>query len=381
MDEGTVLSVEEKQAIMAGTFKGKEDSTEKKVEDTSKETKTDTAKETKADTKVEERIDEKVGEKTEKKVEEKVEEKKVEESVFDLTAFNKKFGKEFESEDNFKSLFEKADKYDETKTSNDDLTQKLAEYQNLAEQLDPMSNFLNEDEYKRQQLLIKLKDELTDDAAKALSVLSPEKIKGLSDFDALRNELMLDRGVTREAADALLLKQYEIADFTTDDMDLGTKTMIEVAAQDARKLLTSKFDGIDVPTKVDYETARTQIKESWNTPLKQIVDGIDKIQLEDGVDFVVTDEMKEGLYDRTINGLMAKQVKPSEDAGANISAAMKDQLLLDNMGKVVKSIFADAREQVKSETRKEVHNDQPLKDTSRSEATDQTNDEKMKSML
>ena len=376
MKEGKTLSAEDKQAIMAGTFKGEEGYDETKTEDTSKETKTDTATETKTEP------EKKVEEKTEKTVEEKAKEEKVDESPFSLQSFNKKFEKEFESEDNLKSLFEKADKYDETKTSNDDLTQKLTEYQNLAEQLDPMSNFLNEDEYVRQQFLKKNVDNLGEDAIKALSVLSPSKVKELSDVDALKTQLMVDKNISSAEAETYLLNKYSIERFGDEDIEAGIKTTMKVDAIDARRDVSKLYDGIEIPQKVDWETSRQELKSSWDSPLSELKKGLDKISVADGVEINITESMLENVdVDSTLRELMSKQIAPSEAAMESIIGTWRDKIVINNMSQVAEAIANDAVEKNNAEWRKKVHNDKPLDETSRSEATEQTNDEKMRDML
>jgi len=356
MEGGTTLTQEEKNAVMQGIPLSEFRKTAS--------TKSDTAVETKND--------------AENDVESEA--AKVDDTPIDLSVF-KKFGKEIESEDALKSLFEKADKYDETRVSHEDAIKRLDEYKNLSEKLDPMSNFLNEDEYKRQQLLIKRKDELSDDAIKALSVLTPSKVKELSDQDALKTQLMIDKGLSEKKAELYLLNKYGIEDFS-EGIDEGIKTAIEVDAIDARRNVAKVYDGIEIPTKVDYETARVQLKESWERPIPELIKSIDKIQIAEGLDFVVTDEMKAGLAESTMNWVMSKQMKPSEAAGAEIIGMVKDQLILKNIDKLAKSIVADTEEKMKAANRAAVHNDRPLNEGNRTTVdSDLDNDAKMSKMF
>ena len=299
----------------------------------------------------------------------------------DLSIFDKKFGRKIESEDTLKSLFEKADKYEEVETSKRDLEQKLTEYQNLAERLDPMSNFLNEDEYVRQQFLKKNKDKFEEDVVKALSTLSPSKVKNLSNEEALKTALMVENGLTGEEAEAYLFKKYDVESFDFNDMDLGLKAQIKVDVKNAKERLAKLYDGIDIPQKVDWETARTQVKQSWEKPLDEIVKGIKTIKLDEEIDFVVTDEMKAGLYDSVLSELVAKQTKPSKEVGEQLYAALQDKIVLSNMDKVIKSMKADIYEKAKEQLRKEVHNDKPLNESSRTGSESEDNDSKVLRLL
>lgn len=304
-----------------------------------------------------------------------------EEVNLDFSVFEKKFGRKIEKEEELRSLFENADKYVEVETSKKDLEQRLAEYQSLAEKLDPLSHFANEDEYVRQQFLKKNKDKFDGDVINTLSTLSPSKIKNLPESEALKLSLMIEDGLTREEADAYLSKKYGTDSFDFEDMDLGVKAEIKVDAKNARAKLAKLYDGIDIPQKVDYETARKQVKESWEKPLDEIVKSIKTIKLDEGIDFVVTDEMKEGLFEGTLSELMAKQVKPSTEIGKQVYADLQDKIVLKNMDKVVKSMKADIYEQVKEELRKQVHNDKPLNESSRTGSAEESNDDKVRRLL
>lgn len=308
------------------------------------------------------------------------EEKPVKELDFSL--FGEKFGREIDNEDSLKSLFEKADKYEQTDKEYQDTLQKLSELKTIADKADPMANFLNEDEFKRQQLLIKHSETLSKDAIKELSVLNPSSVEDMSDVDALRLGLMVDKGLTKKEADAYLLRKYELEDFGADDIEEGVKTAMKVDAIDSRRDVTKLYDGITVPEKVDYESARTQVKEAWDTAMPDLVKGIDKIQIEEGLDFIVTEEMKAGLVDKYTSLAMQNQLKPSEEAAAEMMGAMRGEILLNNIDKFVKSVRADIAENVKEETRKTLHNDKPVDNSSRSQnSSNDDNDTKMNRML
>jgi len=351
MEGGKVLSDAEKQALMQGGEQGQVE--EKPTNEPVKKEETEV-------------------------VEEKVEEKPTE---FDYSAFNKRFGREVNDEESLKSLFEKADNYEATKKSHDETTKLLTEYKGLAEKLDPMAYFANEDEYVRQQFLKNKAGELGDDAIKALSVMSPSRVKELSNVEAIKLNLMVDKGLDGKEADAYMSKHYEVEDFNDEDLDAGVTATFKVDGKDAKDSLGKLYDGIDIPTKTDYETARTQLKESWESPVSELVKGIDKIQLEEGLDFVVTDAMKEGLEQSVTDYVMSNQLKPSEEAGAQIAGMLREQLVIQNLDKVIKSVRADLEESFKAENRAKIHNDKPLDSSNRSENQNEDNDSKMSRIL
>lgn len=326
---------------------------------------------------------------TEEKTEENTEESKTEEKEevkddFDFNSFSgvleKQFGKKFEKEDDIKAIFEKADRYGEVETTNKELSQKVDELGVIASKVNPLEHFANEDEYVRQQFLKSKGGELNSDALKVLSNLSPSKVKELSVIDALKNDLVINKGVTSEAAEAYLLKKYDVDDFNEIE-DLATKTTIDIDGGEAKERLGHLYDGIDVPQKVDFAAAREQLQTSWSEPMQQLLDGVDKIHLTESVDFVVEDAMKEGLLNEAMNEVLTNGIQPSEEAGAAIIASFRGKILERNMGKVVESIEKDVAEKIKSDTRKEMHNDKDVKDTSRTTSGKMSTDDAIRSVM
>lgn len=203
----------------------------------------------------------------------------------------------------------------------------------------------------------------------------------MSDVDALRLGIMVDKGFTEKEANTLLLHKYG-EDFNTEDAEEGVKVLMKSDAIDSRRDVAKLYDGITIPEKVDYESARTQVKEAWDTAMPDLVKGIDKIQIEEGLDFIVTDEMKSGLVDKYTSLAMQNQLKPSEEVAADMMGAMRGEILLSNMDKFVKSVRADIEEGVKESTRKTLHNDKPVDNSSRAQNnSNDDNDTKMSRML
>ena len=299
--------------------------------------------------------------------------------VFDLGMFNKKFGKEFDSEEAITSLFEKAGKYDEVQANHEALSEKLTKYERDLEKLDPISNFLNTDEYIRQQFLIKNRERLEEEAIQQLVSLSPKKIKELSPVESLKIDLMVNEGLTSEEATAYLSDKYNTEDF--EEMDAASKAKMKLDVKSAKSRLDKLYEGIEIPQKIDHETARTQLKESWKNPVNELVKTLDKIPVAEGVDFVVTEEMKEGLLEETLAEIANSGLKPSEDTLRQIKGHLTDRLILHNMDKFVKGVMTDAMEKAKAELRKQVHNDKPLSTATRVSEDTMDNDSKIKSML
>lgn len=284
---------------------------------------------------------------------------------FDIASFNKAFESEYENEDSIKTLLSNGSKYGELETELNGRNDTIAELTDVIDRAgDPMDHFANEDEYIRQQFLINNKDKYDERSLNYLTNLSPSKIDQLDNWDALRYQLLLE-GDTLEGneagVDELLRDQYGIeeGDSLSEASQL-TRNKIALDSKKAKTSLKELYKDINIPEKIDWESQKTAIKESWDSPLKAIVSGIDEIQVAEGVSLSIDESMKEGLFDSTLNGLVSKQVAVSEDAAANISGQIRSRLLEKNMDKVVQVIQADAEEKAKEKYRKMVHNDSPL---------------------
>lgn len=363
-EEGRKLSADEKEALMRGDLEAagmeKEPPKEEVVE------KTEDVKE----------------EKTEEKTEEKAEEK-VEEVAFDFSALGKKFEREINDEESLKSLFEKADKYESTTKDFEETKQKLTDYQKRIEKINPLAHFKNEDEYKRQQLLIKKGDDLGVDAMKELSVLNPSKVSELSDVAALKLQLMVDKSVTAEEADAYLQRKYDVTDFMDEDIEAGVKSAIKIDAIDARRQVSDLYSDIDIPEQKDFETSRQELQSAWDTPLQELKKGINELKITEDVGIALTESMLGSIdIDGTLKELVANGVEPSEAALGAIAGEWRKELLSNNIEHVLKAATNKAVEQNDEKWRAKIHNDKPLDNGSREESkTDEDNDSKMSRIL
>lgn len=305
---------------------------------------------------------------------------KEEPKPFDFGVLSEKIGREINDEESLKALFEKADKYESTATEYEQTKQQMSE---LSKKLDPLSYFASEDEYKRQQLLIKKGDQLGKDAIKELSVLNPSEVGNLSDVDVLKLQLMVDKGVSKEDAESYLMRKYDVTDFSDEDIEAGVKSAMKIDAVDARRQVSDLYGDIEIPNKTDIESSRQKFSESWSTPLTELKKGLDNIKITEGVELGVTDSMLESIdINGTIKELMANGIEPSEAALASIAGAWRDQLVVKNIKHVAEAITNAAIEKNNTEWRAKVHNDQPLNDGSRGEQTQTlSNDDSILSVL
>ncbi len=165
--------------------------------------------------------------------------------------------------------------------------------------------------------------------------------------------------------EALISEEYGLED--GDDMSDASKAKIKVNGNSAKKSLTKLYDGIEIPKAVDWEASRTELKDSWGEPVKEIIDGIKSLELTDEFSFEVTDAMKKGMVETAINELLASQTKVSENAAADVAGKVRSKILEKNFDSIVKALSNDMKEKAKAEMRKEVHNDEDLNSDTRTE--------------
>jgi len=292
------------------------------------------------------------------------------EPTFDFETLNKTFGTEYKDVDSIKGVFEKASKYDDVYTQKETASRRVAELEAIEEKVNPLNFFSSPDAYLREQFLLKNPD-LDPGVLKVVSGLTPTIIKDLSPLKALQAQLLVanpdieggEEGVAELVADKYGITVEELGDYAS--LERSVKNKINLDAKTARTELGKLFDGIDVPQKVDLTQARTEIRTAWESPLKELIKGIDKLSIAKDLDFIVTDDMKAGLFDDRLTRLSNGLVKPSEEVMQDIASDIRTRLLIENMDKVVEVISKTEGEKWKEHYRKEVHNTKPLNEQDR----------------
>lgn len=310
---------------------------------------------------------------TAEKIPEKIEPKKPE--LDWLGEINREFSKEFKTKDEIKSFFDKVGEYDTLKVQHDEVSTKLEEYRKAVGKFNPLDYFDSEDEFVRQQFIKQNKGKLGEEALTALSSLSPERLKKLDNKSTLVTDMIVNDGLTREEAEAYYNKKYDIDEDT--DVDPATRATIKKDVKVAQERLSKMYEGIELPKQVDFEADLAQRKESWKTPLAELVKGIEKVPILPEFDFVVEPEMKDGLIEKILSELLSSGVPLSKEALKNAAGRANDLLVLENMDKVAESMYNDLKEKVKAEVRAEVHNDKPLNNQTRPGSPTLSNDEKI----
>lgn len=285
-------------------------------------------------------------------------------STFDLVGeFNKKFSKEFD-ESTLTSIVEKGSRYDDTEKSYLDLQDKYAKLsQDLSARTDPMQWFASEDEFVRNQLLKTKGDQFSSDALDVIKKLSPSSIDKLNPLEALKTEMLISNPELEGGMDAvaeLLLDKYGIEDDKWDDFDLKTKNRIKLDAKTAKANLKGLYADIKIPEKVDFNESRTQLEQTWKDPLKLTVEGLDKIQLAEGLDFTVTSEMKAGLEDELMGDILGGWLKPNKETAEAVIGKAREMLLIRNLDKVIDHISKTKDAEIKEIYRAKYENREPL---------------------
>lgn len=357
--DGT-LAVGEKEETSAETEAEKKDETKSETEETKKET-TD-----KTDADTSDKTDADEG---------KTKAKDEEVPAFSFDSFKgyakEKLEREIETEDDLKSYFDKASKYEGLNKQIEGLQQDKAELTSLASKgLTGRDYFDSDDEYIRQQFLTSNKEKFSEAALSVLSNLSPEKVKKLDPIEAIKVNLMVENSnLEKSEVEALILDEYGL-EGEPDEWSNAAKGKMKVAANNAKKSLGNLYKGIEIPEKVDWDAKREEFKGSWEKPLTDIVDGVDKIQLTEDLAFDVTPDMKEGMKDGFMNQLLVSQALPSEEAAASIVGAMRSKILESQFDKVMKVVSDAADERAKEKYRKEIHNDTDINNETRVEGKD-----------
>lgn len=294
---------------------------------------------------------------------------------FNYELFGKTFGGEWD-ENRIKETLDKSSKYESVLKEKEDYAKRVQELESI-EKVDPLQFFSSEESFIREQWLLKNKD-IDKNVLNVVSNLSPTKVEKLSDFDAVKTKLLIDNpdieGGDKGAVDLLCerfgVTEEELADY--DSLDPLVKNKIKIESKSAKKELKSMFEGIELPKKVDIAETRQSIKTSWEAPLKELVKGIDKLQVAEGYDFIVTDEMKNGLFEEQISNISNHLVKLDEESAKFVAGEMRKELLVRNMDKIIQSVKKDMEEAIRAEIRAEVHNSKPLNNETRATATAKT---------
>jgi hypothetical protein len=112
------------------------------------------------------------------------------------------------------------------------------------------------------------------------------------------------------------MDKYNVDDEDWESFDVKVKNLIKIDAKSAKSSLKGLYADIKIPEVVDFEESSAKLKEVWSSPLNEISKGIDKIKVAEGLDFIVSEDMKAGLVEEVMQEVLSSRIKPSEETGA-----------------------------------------------------------------
>lgn len=300
---------------------------------------------------------------------------------FTLDVFNTTFGTTFEQEDGLKDVISKGLKYSDIEKEKSDLARKVDELSGTVNKtLNPRSYFSSDDAYLREQLLLKNKENA--DAVKYLVDLTPTKIKSMSDYEALKYNMLINNPALdggEAGAEELIQAEYNF------DGDMESLTRVErnkmmLNAKEARKTLGSLYEGIEIPDTQSWESTQQSIRDNWSVPAKDLVDGITKLQLSEDLEFVVDPATKQGILEEVLNEVSRNRIDVNESAMRDIAGIVRTRLVERNLDNIIKHVRTTATEAERERLRHEIHNDTPLNNASGAGDATDVNTETLKKL-
>ena len=307
-------------------------------------------------------------------------------SVFDVGAFNERFGSDFANEDTLKSSLNRLGdlkEFDTVKTESEELQGKMTElqakYTEAQELLDPRKHFVSEEEYKRQLILQQHGQELN--PALLNKIVS-------ADFDTMENVdvLILGKLVANpnilggeSGAREMIYQQLGVdSEESPADWSQVTKNMVAEAANNMRKELV-KIKDIDVPEKANFEAARAereqaatqtkeQLKSSWKEVANEMVDGFNTLDLsrkseagenEVYFSYEIDSEFKEAATDLVVGYLVDNSMEPSKENVKEAAQYVQGLFWRKNGNAIVQSYGLDVEAKLIEKHNLEIDNPKP----------------------
>lgn len=289
-------------------------------------------------------------------------------SVFDIAAFNQRFGTEFADEDTFKSSLNRLNDLNELDTLKTEregfqgkVTELEAKYTEAKDLLNPRQYFANEEEYKRQQILMQHGQELN---PAVLNKIVGTDLSEMSDVEVL----ILGKQVANPniiggdaGAREMIYQQLNVdPEENPADWSQYTKNLVAENALAMRKELT-KIKDVEVPEAVDFEAQRAtrleqaaqtkeQLKTSWTPVATEMVDGFNNLNLsretEEGKSEVyfsydIDPEFKAAATDLVVGYLVDTGKEPSKENIQEAGQYVQDLFVRKNMNNIVQAYGKD----------------------------------------
>jgi hypothetical protein len=315
---------------------------------------------------------------------------------FKLEHFNKKFNKEFKSEDELKSLFDlptkvtdleaKASQTDKLKADYDALQ---AKYNEVGKYIDPKKFFANEELYKTNLMLKKYPDK----DVTLMTKISTINVDKADDIDLLvLNEMLQNPKLKGGEAGARELVADELGidleDKTTWDQKTENK-ILKAATKIREDFKNLQKVEADVPIDVEkvksdlisQETNKVEKSKSEWSPLVNkaisdfkeltIFDKNDKGELTELYKYQVewSDEVKKVIAEDTANYLAFTGQPVNKETITNTLDMMKGKYVLSELPKILKAYGLKETTRVNDEWHNKVHITEPISEKTAPQGT------------
>ena len=307
-------------------------------------------------------------------------------SVFDVGAFNERFGSDFVDEDTLKSSLNRLSdlkEFDTVRTEREklqgEMTELQAKYTEAQELLDPRKHFVNEEEYRRQIILQKHGAELN--PALINKIVSAD-FDSMDDVDVLiLGKLVANPDIRGGDAGAreLVYRQLGVdPDQDRSEWDQYTQNIVLEAARNQRREL-AKIKDIEVPEKADFEAqraereqtatqAKEQLKGSWGEVAKEMVDNFNTLDLsrkgegdkqEVYFSYEIDSEFKEAATGLVVDYLVDNNMEPSKENVREAEQYVQDLFVRKNMNAIVQAYGRDVEAKLIEKHNLEIDNPKP----------------------
>jgi len=300
-----------------------------------------------------------------------------EEWSFKLDRFNESFGTAFGDEDSLKEYLKKQEdlgRLSEIDSKYKDLEQK---YQEAREQLNPRKHFVSDEEYKRQLILSKYKEEVNPNL---LGKIVSHDMSKLSDLDVL----ILGKQVGNpnliggdEGARQLIYSQFGIdAEEMGNDPEKWSalvKNRLSDAAAPVRKSL-NEIKNVEVPQVQDFETQRqttiqaaqelkTKLKDGWTKVVDRLVKDFGDYEYLEGKKYKVDDDFKKMATGVLLEHLIDNDLDLSEDNIKKAQVYLRSEFWQQRGQDILRSHVKDIEAQFTEKKMKEEDNPKPRNQT------------------
>ena len=296
--------------------------------------------------------------------------------------FNKVLESDYDSLDTLKEMLTKAKDTDALRKSSEEWEGKHNEKEKLLKEYsNPLKHFKDENEYKRQQLLIK-HPELNSQLA---GELFSEDISKMDSLKAITLKTMLENPGLEGGESGvveLLYDKYNIDSETPKgEWDALTRNKINIESNQAKKFLKEIQSEIKLPESEDFEANKEAVEKAaieakekstkdWKPFVNRMFDKFDKLELtreKDGkaekfFEYEVDKGFKKEAQEEALELIVESGLEVNEKNLATVVQDLQDQYFLINREKIMQA-YADKLVAVKDEEwRKKSDNPKPPSD-------------------